>query len=463
MVRRRWSFLTLLLLAGCSPSLPGTLVGESAHFRLFVDPDFDLSTLPAFQQGESALDTLETDWADKQTMLKMPEGDRKIDYHLLTGQHISDACDVEFVGTSTPAGCELGDSLQIAAAYLPHQHELIHAYMELVAPGDLSVPFLVEGVAQSIACATEQPDAGTALTYDVPWQQAVDEAALDPAGDVYTEGGLFVRYLIRTQGIDAFVRYYRQAPRRRDPALFAENFSAFWHMTIDEVWAGMHVVNPGAATTDAPICPCSLPALPSDGQMTPSYAVHPYWTFGDSLGGSAGLAASGGVTVYDCEGVAPKLYSADVAGVGPNDAFVTIVQVADGRSHYVAGEISSASTGEFLADSCAGTTPYALPADFLSGPGNVWVLSTQVAVEFVTTYLQLQVPFSAQVSGGFQVTWCESCAFGQPSCPALPIYQPVSVSPTVGPGPLNVELLLDHVRPAMPDGWAFTSVLHLTK
>ena len=76
------------------------------------------------------------------------------------------------------------------------------------------------------------------MSQNVPtWQQAV--ASDDYA---YGQGGLFVRYLIRTQGIDAFVRYYRQAPGRHDPALFAANFAAFWNMSMDDAWAAMHVV-----------------------------------------------------------------------------------------------------------------------------------------------------------------------------------------------------------------------------
>ena len=67
------------LVAGCGPpSVPGVLVGESTHFRLFVDPNFDLAPPPAYMQGADGLAALETDWADKQTMLMMPEG-RKID------------------------------------------------------------------------------------------------------------------------------------------------------------------------------------------------------------------------------------------------------------------------------------------------------------------------------------------------------------------------------------------------
>ena len=309
MVRRSSSLLFPVLLAGCSPSLPGTLVGESAHFRLFIDPDLDPSTLAPSQQGQTALDALETDWADKQTMLRMPEGKQKIDYHLLTGQQaISDSCDVEFGGTGPrrPRAASLAGMLQIAAGYLPHQHELIHAYMDLITSGTLSVPLVVEGTAESIGCGTTT---GTDLTYDVPWQQALTEEALDPAQDAYSEGGLFARYLIRTQGIDAWVRYYRQAPKRRDPALFADNFSAFWHMTVDDVWTAMHVVQPGAASTDGTICPCSLSALPTDGQTIPD-VTHPYWPIGDTQGASLGMTGPGGATpmsVRDCEGVAPTL------------------------------------------------------------------------------------------------------------------------------------------------------------
>jgi hypothetical protein len=447
--KRPSSGVFLVLIAGCSPSLPGTLVGESAHFRLFIDPDLDPSSLAPSQQGQQGLDSLETDWADKQTMLKMPEGKRKIDYHLMTGAHIAAACDfTEFVGSDSPAGCELGDTLQIAASYLPHQHELIHAYMELVVPDAVPVPLLVEGTAQSIGCGTQ---AGTDLTYDVPWQQAVMEVAADLPADVYIEGGLFARYLIRTQGIDAFVRYYQQAPGRRDPALFAVNFSAFWNMTVDDAWMAMHVVNPGAATIDEAICPCSLPALPTDGQPILYDVVNPYWTLGDTQGPSIAVTAPGGepVIIEDCEGVTPELLTVD-AGFPPNtpniaDANVAIFQLADGRSHYISAPISQASTGQYLADSCAGTTPYALPTDFLNGPGNLWIFAGQETAGSVTKYLQLQVPLAAQVTPTGGVEICDSCAFNQGSCQPPLVLSSVGVTSTVAPGLLNVELTLSPI------------------
>ena len=143
-------------------------------------------------------------------------------------------------------------------------------------------------------------------------------------------------------------------------------------MTVDDVWAAMHVVQPGAASTDDSICPCSLSALPTDGQPIPSDVAHPYWTIGDTQGASIGVTAPGGkpILVRDCEGVTAVL-TVDPGFNTPQiaDANVAIIQLADGRPHYITATISSASAGDYLADSCAGPTPYALPADFLSGPG----------------------------------------------------------------------------------------------
>jgi hypothetical protein len=465
-VRRRWSFLVLLLLAGCGPSLPGTLVGESAHFRLFVDPDLDPGTFSAAGKVQPALGALETDWADKQTMLQMPEGKQKIDYHLLTSQHLSDACGFpEF--ESSPyvsvdqAGCEATGTLQVAAAYLPHQHELIHAYMDLITSGTLSVPLVVEGTAQSIGCGTTT---GTDLAYDVPWQQAMSESAEDPAQDAYSEGGLLARYLIRTQGIDAWVRYYRQAPQRRDPALFAENFSAFWNMSIDDVWTAMHVVQPGAASTDETICPCALSALPTDGQPIPSDVTHPYWPIGDTQGASLGMTGPGvptAIRVHDCAGVGPVLRTDDTVINDPAnlpDATVAIVQLADGRSHYVLAPIATASVGGYLAGSCAGTTPYALPADFLSGQGDVSLLFSPMPAQDVRVYLQLQMPFAAQITP-VGVGICDNCDDFTPGpCAFLPLPSP---SPFAA-GPLDVAVLPSQLPQGFATPYGTGTILHFT-
>jgi hypothetical protein len=443
MLPRPWWLLLLVLITGCSPSLPGTLVGESAHFRLFIDPDIDTSTLAASQQGQLALDALEADWADKQSMLQMPEGKQKIDYHLMTGQHIAQACNVEFAATVTESGCEVVGKLEIAAGYLPHQHELMHAYMDLVAPGHLPIPFVGEGTAQAIGCNT---NAGTDLAHDLPWQEAVVEVARDARADVYSEGGLFARYLIRTQGIDAFVRYYRQAPERRDPALFAAKFSNFWSMSVDDVWAAMHVVESGAASTDDAICPCSLPALPTDGQPIPSGPTHPYWPVGDLQGASVGITCSSCevLSVRDCEGIGPILKTDDDSWPRnlPSSTDFTalgIFQLGAGRSHYVPlpiTPITSASVGDYLSDTCGASTPYVLPADFLTGAADVSVLSDPAPPQDVRYYLQLQVPFTGHVSPDGGAGVCGSCDFIQAGCALL-----AGDTTPVAPGLLDVAVL----------------------
>ena len=106
------------------------LLGESAHFRLYLDPDLDMATLPATMLGDNGLTALETDWTDKQTMLKMPEG-RTIDYHLLTTDHISSFCGFN-AGTPSTAqdggtgsgsyseyGCETGTGSRSRRAFSP--------------------------------------------------------------------------------------------------------------------------------------------------------------------------------------------------------------------------------------------------------------------------------------------------------------------------------------------------------
>jgi hypothetical protein len=444
--------LFLASAAGCdgTPAIPGMLVGESTHFRLWIGPDFDTSSLPAYLQGNAGLDALEADWADKQTMLKMPEGQRKIDYHLLTHDEITSAC-------QEPAdGCEIGDALAVAANFLPYQHELIHAYMTLVAPGTVPLPFIVEGTAQAIGCYDLQ--LGTSLTDEAPsWQVAI--ASLP---DSYDQGGLFVRYLIRTRGIDAFVRYYRQAPARRDPALFAANFSAFWGMSVDDVWAAMHTVGPGAATNDSMICPCGLSMLPTDGQpLDSNLATHPYWPLPDTGGASLALVApSGGAfSVSDCEGVAPffdsgysMLQTSDPAIPALTDAAIAFVQLpSDGRRRFVTpntnAPITSASVGPYVADSCDATVPYQLPKDFLDGAGELSIIVDRTTVGDVTKYVQVRVPGIGVANLGPDVDVCDSCAFNQGACVPTPtINLPYT---DVDPGPVNVEW---HVPPVAPGG-----------
>ena len=428
--------------------MPGVLVGESAHFRLFVDPTFNLAPPAPYMQGAAGLAALETDWADKRTMLGMPEG-RQIDYHLLGVDHIASTCD-----GASEVGCEAYGYLEIAAPDLPYQHELMHAYMELLAPGSLPIPLLVEGAAQSIGCGVQ----GTDLTYIVPWQQAVTETAADSAQDVYSEGGLLARYLIRGKGVDAFVRYYRQAPQRRDPALFAENFFNFWNMSIDDVWAAMHVVEAGAATTDASICPCSRPALPTGGEpIANDLDTNPYWTLPNAPGASVGLTAGslppgpsesspsdyGKLIFRDCQGTAPLFGGSGIA----------VIQLpSDGRQRYLQSPVASSTVADYLSETCEGTVPFQLPAGFFgAGQSVLQIIASQTAAAGITMYLQIQLPSASQVTTYGQADEiCDSCAFDQGPCQPPPSATGAVVGPTlspVAPGPLYLKLTFPSLGP----------------
>jgi hypothetical protein len=456
---RRCACLALLaLVAGCgSPALPelsGTLVGESAHFRLFIDPDYDTSTLPDVLQGTGDLDWLESDWADKQTMLKMPEGQRKIDYHLMTPEHAAAACE----GSDS---CELGSMLEIATSAPYFQHELIHAYMQLAAPGAEPIGFIAEGTAQAIGCYA-LPWKVDPRTDASSWQQAITSGRYD-----YGEGGVFARYLIRTQGIDAFVRYYRQAPQRRDPALFAANFSAFWNVSIDDAWAAMHAAR-RVTGYDAPICPCSFPTPATDGQpLDNNLLTHPYWPLPDT--GGASLALTAPTAEYfdfsDCEGVAPYIESnyaeIQLADFVPplTDVAVAIVQLpSDGRRRYTTTPLTTASVGAYIADSCGGGVAYTLPEDFVAGSGGLSVIVDQATIGGVTKYAQVQLSSSGIVGAILGLTAdvdvCGSCGFDQGSCVADPV--PGGFTPFtafVRPGPVNVRWNVPPVSPggAFPD------------
>ena len=432
------------------------LLGESAHFRLYVDPDLDMATIPPTMLGENGLNALETDWTDKQTMLKMPEG-RKIDYHLLTTSHISSFCgfNAELFsaaqdggvgsGSYTEDGCETGGGLVVAAGFLPHQHELMHAYLSMLVPGPFPIPFVTEGGASAIGCNAGE---GASLEDVVPWQKAVVETAADPGGDVYSQGGLLARFLIRTQGADAFVRYYRQAPQRRDPALFAANFLHFWKMSIDDVWSEMHVVPADSNSFDTTICPCALAALPLDGTpVNDDPDTHPYWRLDLATGESLSLMVPDGgqpENLMDCQGVA--------AGIMPVSTFGTVpvvqVLVSDGRARFLPASAGVATAGSYVTDTCAATVPTPLPAGLLHAGGRVEVIVTPLvsAGSSTTLYLQFQLPIAASVvSNSFTAEYCGSCAFDQGSCQVAPNADAGSAFPeevSVPAGPLYVRVIL---------------------
>jgi hypothetical protein len=401
-VRLPW--LLSLAAAGCGGNPPAVFVGESAHFRLYVDPA--LMPLPAAFAGDNALDALETEWSDVATMLATP--DAKIDYYWYAPDHIGAACD-----DATEGGCTKEEKMEVDAPLLPDAHELNHAYTYLRAPRR-PIPFLAEGMAEAIGCGYDAPIASS--FDDDDWRQAVVGVRSDR---VYGLGGLFVRHMIRRHGIAEFLRYYEQSPERRDPALFAANFETFWGERLDDVWADFTTIAPGVPWVDQKICPCSLsPVMPGE-EIVNDPARAPYWTLPDV--GDSSLAFT-----------APRYQSVSVRSCA-GDAFplagkAVLARLGSGARWYVMPQLAAVQAGPFIADSCADAAHYPLSPDVLVG--NPYVSVTIPATHASTVYLAIDVPFplDMKVAGAFAM--CGSCDFDEADCAPM---SATTTTPVTGP------------------------------
>jgi hypothetical protein len=400
------TLLVFAALLGCGGAPPGTLIGESAHFRLFVSPAV---TPPPDLSGTNALVALETEWTDVHTMLEMPDG--KITYYWLAAEEIPAAC-----GGSNEGACISETGLQIYSPTLPNAHELNHAYMYLRKQRK-PIPFLAEGIAEAIACDAAQPR----VVDDVPWPGLVADLA-ESSRDVSSQAGAFVRYLIRTYGADAFLGYYEQSPEQRDPAAFAANFQSFWNTTMDDAWAAVHTVQPGTYTVgDAKICPCSLSALDPGGSVTNDIARTPYWTLPDPAGKTLALTApvAESVVVKDCAGIRPALFGDAV-----------LARLDGNEPRYVVGPLDTATLDFYLADDCAGAAPY--PFSPLEAGGGGLAVGIPNPTSSATVYVNLASMFTGLLQGGLDEV-CSTCVFDQGTCQSIaPGATPMVQGPTYG-------------------------------
>ena len=390
--------LLLLTLIGCGRATPpGTLVGESEHFRLFVDPD---ATVPAGLDGMNGLVALESEWADVHTMLQMPAG--KISYYWLSPEHVSAAC-----GEADEGACIWEQNLEIDSPTLPNPHELNHAYAYLRKQRK-PIPFLAEGIAEAIACGADFP----VNVADLPWEGVVAEPAT--SNEVYAQGGAFVRYLIRKYGVEAFLSYYEQSPEQRDPALFAANFRSFWNATMDDAWTAIHEVPSGTIWTgETKICPCSLPPLDPAGAVVNDPARAPYWPLPDTAGQTLALSpqSAGDIFVKDCAGVRPPL-------IGPN----LLANLDGSEPRYVLAPVATATVDNYLADDCADAAPFSGP--IVETPpvdtpfGGVTIAISRPPSGSATVYVNLASSFSGTLRAGLTAI-CGTCAFDQGSCQPL--------------------------------------------
>jgi hypothetical protein len=397
-LRLRTALLVFTLMACGRATPPGALVGESEHFRLFVDPE---ATVPPGLAGMNGLVALETDWADVHSMLQMPDG--KITYYWLAPGHVGAAC-----GEADEGACIWEQSLEIDSPTLPNPHELNHAYAYLRNQRK-PIPFLAEGIAESIACGADFP----VNVADVPWQAVVAEPATSDG--VYAQGGAFVRYLIRKYGVEAFLRYYEQSPEQRDPALFAANFQSFWNATMDDAWTAIHEVPSGTIWTgETKICPCSLPPLDPAGAVVNDPARAPYWPLPDTAGQTLALTpeAAPDIVVKDCAGVRPPLF-------GPN----LLAKLDGSEPRYVLAPLATATVDSYLADDCADAAPFSGPIVEMPPVdtpfGGLTIAISRPPSGSATVYVNLASSFSGTLRAGLTEI-CGTCAFDQGSCQPLP-------------------------------------------
>jgi hypothetical protein len=387
--------------AACTDRPPAVFVGESTHFRLYVDPA--LMPVPDAFAGENGLAALETEWSDVATLLKMPDG--KIAYYWYAPQHIAAACN-----DGAEGGCTKEDDLEIDAPLLPDAHELNHAYTYLRAPRR-PIPFLAEGIAEAIGCGDEAPIEAVVAE---DWRQAVVGVR---SNDVYGLGGLFVRGLIRRYGIDELLRYYEQSPERRDPALFAANFASFWGVTVDEVWEDFTNVVSTVPRVDQKICPCSLPAVPLGSGIANDPARAPYWTLPELGDDSIALTATkyGQVSLRSC--------------AGDESAFMgkgVLARLDSSAGWYVPAPVAAAAVGNFLSDTCADLDHYPVSPDVLVG--NPFIAVTIPATKASTIYVAIDVPFPVEMNVSGPRAICDSCDFDEQSCEPLTSTIPAPVT-----------------------------------
>ncbi len=385
-------FAATLLTAGCGDNtIPAKQVAESPHFRLWID--YELA-LPDGVTTTDVLWDLENNWTDMHTFFAMP--DTKIDYYWLAENHIKPACE------SNAGGCQHRNTV-ISGTVSPNQHELSHAYAALLRPEDAS-PFLAEGLATSIGCHINSWP-----VVDVPWRSVMTAEYDTPGADIYAQGARFTHHLITAFGMDAYLRYYRQAPATLDADALAANFLMFWSQTLDDVWAAMLATSSDRVSSKEifPICPCSLNPMISDGTVHPELQQNGYWRVPEAEGDTLAVTSPNDnfYLLLDC-----------AAETTDDFGFGTFL-VRSTSPHRVVAASIQATRAPFMSDTCSGAAVYDLPVDQFAGQLNL-VAKELVGGSGGLAYVQLRTSTPRHVWSASDATiaLCSTCNFDSPAC-----------------------------------------------
>lgn len=218
----------------CEPTnLPDDQLLESAHFRYHARADAVLDP--------TILDRLEAKRAD--IVAAFGVASDVVDYYLYRDQ--------EDLAASVPCSVPCTRERRIFSQVPFQEHELVHALLH-----EAGSPALVmqEGVAQYAACA--QPN----LAYFIDptaWPDAVGSFARYPFGQRLTS------WMIEVGGPKRFIDFFGTSLATTDPALFALQFQRAWGRPLGEV-----AVTIDDARYAGSVCPCTAPALTTDGSAS---------------------------------------------------------------------------------------------------------------------------------------------------------------------------------------------------
>ena len=429
-MRRSWVLGALLVAAaGCGDDPHPATVLTSPHFTLYGYGDAPATAM--------TLAWLEADYRDARAYLNFPDG--HIDYHLFpTAKESGGAC---YPGSADPiTACARGPSVYTNLA-LDH-HELLHAYMSSVG---VPPPLLREGVAQGLSCSPAPPSTVPPLT---PWRTTVTLPSAEQP-DLYAAGLAMFVYLVRTYGIERFVAYYGSAHDTQSPDVFAQEFEAFWGTSLDTAWEEMQVSQRPNGAINA-VCSCTQPALPLDGAPIDLSAIDtsvlplPGMDRGPYL--FAAEVAASALLLTKCAQDFPPYH---VASVPDKPQSVTVARLLPER--YYLGVDPSASLaaqrGDFLAPTCAGAVPVAIPAGY-RGTADVLIVRAQDDPLDSDWYARFapadprNVLVKAPVTSTLTLELCPSCSATGAACTPLANGDPDVTLNVSGP-----ELVV-HIRSA---------------
>jgi len=229
-------------------------------------------------------------------------------------------------------------------------------------------------------------------------------------------GLLFVKTLIEMKGVDAFFKYYSQAPEGEGKDLFKRNYEAYWGTSLDEDWKIVTKKNYGSDGVKTklsicfPLCACNQPSLPAfKTEVAYEPLRHPYWRLPDVGNRTISLDSAKELLVADCSQRITRVHTYGRV----------LAKVGDGHFvKYLQGEIS---VGNYLADECDEVDELEYP---LEDRYQMGLVTRPTWPDAMVIFLKVKIPTAGSLivySDSEDVTLCPTCqGMDGPGCTPIP-------------------------------------------